>query len=136
MNGMRQIVIVGSILAVFALTPASAEELSEYNGEQLFSRFCAACHGENAEGNGPVAPFFKIAPPDLTRLAKRRGNEFPTEDVRRIIDGRNTKGPHGTRQMPVWGMELQFENTVPAGIQKPVEELINRLVGYLRSIQK
>ena len=136
MNDVRQIVIFVSILAAFALTPASAEEVSDYNGAQLFQRFCAACHGENAEGNGPVAPFFKIAPPDLTRLSKRRGGEFPTDDVRRIIDGRNTKGPHGTRQMPVWGMELQFENTGPANKQKPVEELIDRLVGYLRSIQK
>src|SRR5687767_5264322 len=99
MSCMRQIVVLVSVLAVFASMPAATEELSGYDGEQLFNRFCAACHGKNAEGNGPVAPFFKIAPPDLTRLAKRRGGEFPTEDVRRIIDGRNTKGPHGTRQM-------------------------------------
>jgi mono/diheme cytochrome c family protein len=135
MTRFRRTVMLGSLLSIAPLA-APAENLSQYSGEQLYERFCAACHGDNAEGNGPVAAFFKIAPPDLTRLAKRRGGEFPTDDIRRIIDGRNIKGPHGTRNMPVWGMELRFADTGNPDKQKPVEELIDRLVGYLRSIQK
>jgi mono/diheme cytochrome c family protein len=126
------------LLCVLALAPvaaASAEEISKYNGEQLFARFCASCHGDKGEGNGPVAPFFKLSPPDLTRLAKRRGGEFPADDVRRVIDGRTYKGPHGTRNMPIWGMELRFADTGNADKQKPVETLIERLVEYVRSIQ-
>jgi len=127
------------LLCMLALAPvaeAFAEEISQYDGKQLYSRFCASCHGDKGEGNGPVAPFFKLTPPDLTLLAKRRGGEFPTEDVRGIIDGRNYKGPHGTRNMPIWGMELRFADTGNSDNQQPVETLIERLVQYLRSIQK
>jgi len=124
------------VLVLAPLATASAEEISQYNGEQLFSRFCASCHGDKGEGNGPVAPFFKLSPPDLTQLAKRRGGEFPADDVRRVIDGRTSKGPHGTRNMPIWGMELRFADTGNPDKQKPVETLIDRLVEYLRSIQK
>ncbi len=128
--------ILGTLLTLAPLAPASAEELSHYNGEQLYHRFCASCHGERAEGDGPVASFFKIAPPDLTHLATRRGGQYPAEDVRKIIDGRDARGPHGSRQMPVWGMELYYADTGNPDKQKQVEELIDRLVEYLRTIQK
>ena len=127
------------LLCIIALAPVSnafAEEISQYTGEQLFARFCASCHGDKGEGNGPVAPFFKLSPPDLTQLAKRHGGEFPTEDVRKIIDGQTAAGAHGTRHMPIWGMELRFADTGNPDKQKPVETLIDRLVQYLRTIQK
>jgi mono/diheme cytochrome c family protein len=136
MKFLRRFKILGSLLTLAPLALASAEELSHYNGEQLYYRFCAACHGEQAEGNGPVASFFKIAPPDLTRLATRRGGKYPAEEVRKIIDGRDVRGPHGSRQMPVWGMELYYADTGNPDKQKQVEELIDRLVEYLRTIQK
>jgi mono/diheme cytochrome c family protein len=136
---MTSSVRVGWALCVLALAPlgeASAEEISHYNGQQLYARFCAACHGEKGEGDGDVAPFFKLTPPDLTRLAKRRGGQFPVEEVRSIIDGRTYKGPHGTRNMPIWGMEFSYADTGPPDKQKQVDSLIDRLVQYLRSIQK
>jgi hypothetical protein len=38
--------------------------------------------------------------------------------------------------MPVWGMELYYADTGNPDTQKQVEELIDRLVEYLRTIQK
>ncbi len=131
---VRQIMVAGVLLASAPL--ASAENLSQYDGKQLYYRFCAACHGEQAEGNGPVAAFFKIAPPDLTRLAQRRGGTYPTEEVRKTIDGRKVPGPHGSREMPVWGLELYYADTGNPDKQKQVEELIDMLVEYLRTLQK
>jgi mono/diheme cytochrome c family protein len=122
------------VLAPFASAPA--EEISHYNGEQLYQRFCAACHGEGGEGDGPVAAFFKVTPPDLTTLARRRGGQYPADDVRRIIDGRDISGAHGTRTMPVWGMELFYADTGNPDKQQQVETLIDRLVEYLRGIQE
>jgi len=43
---------------------------------------------------------------------------------------------NGAQTMPVWGMELRFAATGNPEKKKPVEELIDRLMGYLRSIQK
>ncbi len=133
---LRRFTVLGSLLTLVPLASASAEDLSHYNGKQLYYRFCAACHGEQAEGNGPVAPFFKLEPPDLTGLAKRRGGQYPAEDIRKIIDGRDVPGPHGSRQMPVWGMEFYYADTGNPDKQKQVEVLIDRLVEYLRTIQK
>jgi mono/diheme cytochrome c family protein len=112
----------------------AAEELGALSGRALYTRFCAACHGAEARGDGPVAPFFKLSPPDLTRLAKRRGGEFPAEQVGRIIDGRDVKAPHGAREMPVWGMEFYFAD--PAQSDAGVQRLVQRLVEYLKSIQQ
>jgi mono/diheme cytochrome c family protein len=123
------------LLALAPFTLASGEELSSYDGKQLYFRFCAACHGEQAEGNGPVASYFKIAPPDLTRLAKRRGGTYPADEVRKTIDGRSAASVHGSRQMPVWGYEFYFADTGNPDKQTQVEELIDRLVEYLRTVQ-
>ena len=123
------------VLAMAVAPAAGAEELAGYSGAKLFERFCASCHGPRGEGDGPVAPFFKLAPPDLTRIARRHGGEFPSDQVRRIIDGRTIFPPHGSRAMPVWGLEfIWVEGSTPQA-QERAETLIVRLVDYLRSIQ-
>jgi len=110
--------------------------VEKFSGQQLYSRLCASCHGPNAHGDGPVAPYIKTGVPDLTRLALRDGGEFPAEDVARVIDGRLEHPAHGTRDMPVWGWQLYDMSTErPEDERQLVDELIGRLVEYLRSIQ-
>jgi mono/diheme cytochrome c family protein len=135
MTFARSLMMPTILLALAPFTLASAEELSSYDGKQLYFRFCAACHGEQAKGDGPVASYFKIAPPDLTGLAKRRGGTYPADEVRKTIDGRSDAAVHGSRQMPVWGYEFYFADTGNPDKQKQVEELIDRLVDYLRTVQ-
>ena len=43
--------------------PPAAKSIAA--GRQLYQRFCAACHGEAAKGNGPLSPR-NVHPPDLT----------------------------------------------------------------------
>lgn len=43
----------------------SATPESVAKGEQLFSIYCALCHGPEGKGGGPVSPKF-IPPPDIT----------------------------------------------------------------------
>jgi mono/diheme cytochrome c family protein len=123
-------------VAVLWLAPASAEDLSHYSGEELYQRLCAACHGEHGEGDGTVASYFKMQPPDLTQLAKRRGGQYPADAVRRIVDGRDVPGPHGSRQMPVWGVALYYADPTNPDQEKQVKELVDRVVEYLGTIQK
>jgi mono/diheme cytochrome c family protein len=122
-------------LATTGASAAVAEDLSGYTGAQLFQRFCASCHGKSGDGNGPVAPFFKLRPPDLTQLARRSGGQFPAEKVRQIIDGRQRSLPHGAREMPVWGLELELAGGQAADPRKQADANISLLVEYLRSIQ-
>ena len=81
------------------------EQLIEsLEGRDLFRAYCAACHGENARGGGPVASSLKGKVPDLTRVAERRGGTFPLPQVERIITGEETIATaHGSREMPIWG---------------------------------
>ena len=131
----RRAVAAATLLAIVGSSAARADDLSSYSGPQLFARYCASCHGALGEGDGPVAPFFKLAPPDLRRIAARHGGRFPEDQVRAIVDGRANLAPHGERQMPVWGLEFLFaEGTTPEG-QARAREHITRLVEYLRSIQ-
>jgi mono/diheme cytochrome c family protein len=111
----------------------SAEQLS---GLEMYQRLCSSCHGPGGQGNGPVSSLIKIHVPDLTRLALHDGGEFPTEDVRRTIDGRWDRRAHGARDMPVWGWQLyDSSNANDAQERATVDSMINRLVEYLRSIQ-
>jgi mono/diheme cytochrome c family protein len=107
-----------------------------YSGTDLYVRYCASCHGLRGEGDGPVAPFFKLQPPDLTRIARRHGGEFPSEEMHKIIDGRKSLPAHGTRNMPVWGLEFTAAEAGKAPTEAQTRTLISRLVEYLRSLQR
>lgn len=101
----------------------------------LYRIHCASCHGSDARGGGPVAEMLTVPPPDLSRLRDPEEKGFPAERVRRAIDGRSQIAAHGKREMPVWGLSFQV-----AGLdrnQEPeVAERLDRLVDYLRSIQR
>lgn len=38
------------------------------DGPKIFRSYCAACHGVDGKGRGPVASALKHAPPDLTSI--------------------------------------------------------------------
>lgn len=130
------------IAGFFSLIAACAgterwRDASELSGVEMYEQLCASCHGVSGEGDGPVAPLIKIGVPDLTRIAHRDGGEFPTEDVRRTIDGRFERRGHGPRDMPVWGWQFyDVSNPDSAYERARVDSMIDRLVDYLRSIQK
>lgn len=127
------------LLAALALTGTQAvfaENLSTSTGAELYRSYCASCHGRGGEGDGPVAPFFKLQPPDLTLIARRSGGAFPAERVRRIVDGRENIAPHGVREMPVWGIGFAMIADDPSGANAKPEAVIERLVEHLRTIQK
>jgi len=85
-------------------SPDSIRLIDSIQGPNLYQAYCAVCHGANAKGGGPMEPFLKTPPSDLTRIASRNGGMFPRTKIRRIIAGEDSlAGGHGTRQMPVWG---------------------------------
>lgn len=127
--------LCGCVLAQDSPTFA-AFTLADYSGEELFGRFCASCHGEQARGDGPVAPSLRTAPPDLTTISQRHG-EFPVGLIRDMIDGRGVDvRAHGTREMPVWGHEFWVEEGGDVVAQRAVRDAIAKLVDYLRSVQR
>jgi hypothetical protein len=131
---------VAAILTVSLVACApmpTQRDVMQMSGLEMYESFCASCHGAGGEGDGPVAPLIKIHVPDLTRIAQRDGGEFPAEDVRRTIDGRFDRPAHGPRDMPVWGWQFYGSGTPDDPVERArVDALIDRLVQYVRSIQK
>jgi mono/diheme cytochrome c family protein len=105
-------------------------------GAALYQTSCAGCHGANAGGNGPITPVIGVRPPDLTRIAARRGGTFPDLEVFRIIDGQADLSAHGPRHMPVWGYEFFGNDADDEVAHRQAEQKVDRLVAYLRSIQR
>jgi mono/diheme cytochrome c family protein len=113
----------------------NAQVIDEYSGQETYTRFCAACHGESGTGDGPVAAGLPITVPDLTRLQQRNGDAFKEELLRKIIDGREVVIVHGTRYMPVWGYEFWVEEGADDAARERVDIIVDNLIEYLRSIQ-
>jgi mono/diheme cytochrome c family protein len=131
------VVAFSALLIAACASGPKRRELSELSGVEMYEQLCASCHGPEGQGNGPVASLIKTGVPDLTRLAHRDGGEFPTEDVRRTIDGRYERPAHGPRDMPVWGWQFYNSTATNDPVERArVDAMIGKLVDYLRSIQK
>ena len=101
-------------------------------GTDLFRAHCAACHGGDASGHGPLASVLKTKVPDLTTLARSNKGEFPSALVRKIIVGEDVKISHGSREMPIWGPIFhQVESDQDWGNVR-----VENLVKYLQSVQQ
>jgi Cytochrome c len=75
-------------------------------GRLEYQASCAACHGADGKGNGPVAAALTSKPPDLTVLSRKNGQVFPFGRIYDTIDGRLELKSHGTREMPIWGFRF------------------------------
>lgn len=125
------------IAAALSMLPAfvTATEIVDSAGEQNYQRFCAACHGEEGKGDGPVSSALVGGAIDLTLIAERNGGEFPRDMIRNAIDGRFRIDAHGGASMPVWGYEFYVTEGAGNFSDKNVDVILDRLVDYLESIQ-
>jgi mono/diheme cytochrome c family protein len=103
-------------------------------GRTAYFKYCSSCHGFDGRGKGVVAPSLRVAPPDLTLLAKRQGGKFPHDEVKSVIDGRTAIAAHGSSEMPVWGAVLGKERTYETP-EAHVRSQLQLLTDYLASIQ-
>ncbi len=135
------VLMTGLMLAFVTGARAQGEPIEEI-GRQEFIKSCAACHGERAKGDGPVAGLLLTEPPDLTSIRKRRGGQFPASWVYRIIDGRNEVRAHGPREMPIWGSRYRAEalSGIPLPLDISADAVVHgrilSLVFYLDFIQE
>jgi mono/diheme cytochrome c family protein len=134
------IVCPNSLLAQSGSNPATPNDSG--SGAQQFKQYCAPCHGNDGTGNGPVASELKRKPANLTLLSKNNHGVFPTTEVRDFIVGTRAIASHGTREMPVWGYAFMFRPGalagpfVPVRTPQQVEDKVNLLVDYVKSIQR
>ena len=100
--------ITCSALAAPADDPVDAA--AAQRGVEHYRIFCANCHGAEADGNGPTAKLLKIAPTNLTSLARMQGGQLDTVRVLKALDGRHLVG--GDQKMPVFSDNLQINTAL------------------------
>ncbi len=112
-------------------------------GQREFNANCASCHGMDGKGRGPVAGFLTKNPPDLTLLARNNGGVFPMDRLYRTIDGRDLPegsqpGPHGSREMPIWGRDYRLRDAEYYGdvAYDPEAMVRGRILGLLEYINR
>jgi mono/diheme cytochrome c family protein len=64
-------------LVLLLLLIAETVQAGDVAGRPLYLRYCAACHGREGRGDGPVAPALGEKPTDLTQIAAAHGGQFP-----------------------------------------------------------
>lgn len=138
MTGFLRGARIGSLAAIallaMAAAPAAAQQANVLNrGKLEYRENCEACHGQSGMGEGKMADRLSAKPPDLTRIAKRNGGEFPFWTVYTAIDGEKPVRAHELSPMPLWG--ARFRDEEKEG-KPPMYLRILALTHYLESIQE
>jgi|SRR5271165_4755066 len=105
---------------------------SPASGAEMFMSYCASCHGKDAKGDGPAASALKVAPANLTILAKSNGGKYPSNKVTAILSGQADLAAHGNKEMPVWGAVFW---RMSGGHEAEVQQRVANLNRYLESLQ-
>ena len=121
-----------SVLAAAGQTEKGAN-VDPISGKQLYTSYCALCHGADGKGGGPFSPQLKVWPPDLTQLAKKNHGVYPEMRVTEAIDGEFGKPSHGSAEMPIWGPVFR---SMAHGHKDSAQFRISSLVKYVESMQE
>lgn len=118
---------------------ASAQSTRTDMGKREFETNCAVCHGLNGKGQGPYVEFLRVMPPDLTTLAKNNRGILPMDRLYQSIRG-NSLAAHGSRDMPIWGLEYSVEAAnyyfdVPYSQEDYVRARLLALLEYIGRLQ-
>ena len=134
-------IVLVAIVLLFAVSVGPAQEknvktvaikfTSPDSAKEMYTEYCAACHGRDGKGNGPAASEFKQPPTNLTTLAKKNSGDYPADKVYASLNFGTTAPAHGTLEMPIWA-DLFRSLDSSDGISKL---RMRNLVNYIQTIQ-
>jgi mono/diheme cytochrome c family protein len=137
---MALLVFIGTIAAqenaqappakVIQHVPVKA--VSPASGKDMYTSYCAVCHGTDGKGAGPAASALKVPPTDLTLLSKTNGGKYPALKVTSAIRGEAALPAHGSKEMPVWGTLF---GSLSGGHQSEVQQRVANLTRYVETMQ-
>jgi mono/diheme cytochrome c family protein len=137
----RRVPMLHLVLMVSLVVSASAQiknppqpAVRPVEGATIFRNNCAACHGLDGRGKGPLSRVLKQDVPDLTRLSRRNDGAFPAVHVRNTIEfgADNLLPAHGSKDMPIWGPifhEIDFDQDLG-------NVRLENITRFLESIQR
>jgi len=106
---------------------------SPWSGQQMYSEYCAACHGKDGKGDGPAAPALNKPASDLTRLSARYDGKYPYAQVQSALRNDLSVAAHGSKDMPVWGPVF---SEMAQGNAHEVQLRITKLTKYIEELQE
>jgi len=108
------------------------QSTSPVSGKEMYTAYCAVCHGTDGKGGGPAASALKVPPTDLTVLSKNNGGKYPALKVTSSIRGESATPAHGSKEMPVWGTLFW---SMSQGHEGEVQERVTNLTHYIETLQ-
>jgi mono/diheme cytochrome c family protein len=136
---IRSLITLGALLLIACVASGGpvvdqTQLPSSYqpSGEQTYKQYCAACHGADGKGTGPMGSSFKVPLPDLTTLAKRHAGKFPYDYVSNVLKFGPGVPAHGSSDMPTWGPLFRYFDKQG---ERAVQQRIKSLCDYLASLQ-
>ena len=128
MNRMTPWMCCAAALGLWACSDAEMPPAAE--GETLYLENCAACHGVRGQGGELVGG---QNAPDLTRIAARRGGDFPRAEILSRIDGYG-RGHDTSQIMPEFGALLSGP-PIPLDVDGVMTPTPRSLVALLTSLE-
>jgi mono/diheme cytochrome c family protein len=110
-----------------------ADRTAANNGQQMYTSYCAPCHGVDGKGHGAAATAMRSQPPDLTLLMRKNHGRYPETHVVSILEFGTEVPAHGSATMPVWGPILGNMNR--SNLQDK-QLRISNLTRYLERLQE
>ncbi len=109
------------------------QKTSPTSGRQMFTSYCAPCHGVDGRGHGPAATALKTMPTDLTGLSRKNHGSFPDTHIVAVLQFGAVLPSHGSPEMPVWGPILSRMNQTNASDK---QLRMSNLTSFIQGIQE
>ncbi len=131
----RKLAGTGATISAIALLLTACDPVDTVNSREIYLANCAACHGSEGKGDGPLAAGLDPRPADLTQIARRNGGEFDFQSVMSIIDGYNAPERNMPRfsDMLAQGEYMYFDSG--DGTLTPTPVPLVALAAYLETLQ-
>lgn len=102
-------------------------------GREMYSSYCATCHGEDGKGYGPASAALSRGAPDLTLLASQNRGVYPKYKITNALSKFGEPHQMGTRsEMPDWYRAfVSLDRICPA----MAEERARSISKYVETLQ-
>jgi mono/diheme cytochrome c family protein len=113
---------------------AKIKDVPASSGQQMYTAYCAVCHGTTGAGNGPAAPALRLAPTNLAMLSQRNNGKFPAAYIKHVLTDVEPQRANGSSPMPNWcpafrALDPSTLNPLSADMR------VYNLVTYLKTLQ-
>ena len=145
---IKKLILVFPALIILACTVAAQDQTQDQtkktiqhvtvkptspaSGKEMYTSYCAVCHGTDGKGGGPAASALKTPAADLTMLSKNNGGKFPAMKVTSTLGGTSDLPAHGSKEMPVWGPLFR---SMSGGHEGQVQQRVANLTHYIETLQ-